>query len=128
MPETTRVQLSRAAGWRMPSDAAKVDRSTEYGNPFAIVGPVKDIKTGEVEWWVESASSVWRFKTKPEAQAAAVRLYDAWIMHPGQSLLRDRIRLRFKRTRPACWCKIGSPCHGDIVARVAATPLECEAA
>ena len=28
-----RVQLSRAAGWRMPENTVKVDRSTVYGNP-----------------------------------------------------------------------------------------------
>lgn len=29
-----RVQLSRAAGWRMPPGTLKVDRSTRWGNPF----------------------------------------------------------------------------------------------
>ena len=32
MPE--RIQLSRAAGWRMPPNTVKVDRSTRWGNPF----------------------------------------------------------------------------------------------
>lgn len=44
MPE--RIQLSRSKGWRMPENAAKVDRTTKCGNPFipgkpAPVGPLK---------------------------------------------------------------------------------------
>jgi hypothetical protein len=29
-----RVQLKRTAGWRMPENTVKVDRSTTWGNPF----------------------------------------------------------------------------------------------
>jgi len=29
-----RIQLSRAKGWRMPSNTAKVDRTTKCGNPY----------------------------------------------------------------------------------------------
>jgi hypothetical protein len=77
---SARVQLSRARGWRMPADAIKIDRSTEWGNPFRIVGPMRH-DGGKVEWWVETDTSVWRFPSKPEAQAAAVKLHRAWIMH-----------------------------------------------
>lgn len=31
-----RVKLSRAAGWRMPENTVKVDRSTKWGNPFVV--------------------------------------------------------------------------------------------
>jgi len=39
-----RVQLSRAAGWRMPDHTRKVDRSTPYGNPF-LPGIHADLET-----------------------------------------------------------------------------------
>jgi hypothetical protein len=32
MPE--RIQLQRRAGWRMPANTVKVDRSTRWGNPM----------------------------------------------------------------------------------------------
>jgi hypothetical protein len=38
-PGPRRVQLSRAAGWRMPENTVKVDRSTPWGNPFIPNGP-----------------------------------------------------------------------------------------
>ena len=34
-----RVRLSRSAGWRMPANTVKVDRSTPWGNPFVPDAP-----------------------------------------------------------------------------------------
>ena len=31
-----RVQLKRSAGWKMPANTLKVDRTTRWGNPFTI--------------------------------------------------------------------------------------------
>ncbi len=42
-PAPRRVQLSRAAGWRMPPDTVKVDRSTQWGNPFVPGVPPADL-------------------------------------------------------------------------------------
>jgi len=127
--EQTRVQLRRTPGWRMPADAVKVDRSTEWGNEFKIVGPIHGMKgPGKTEWWVESSTSTWRFPDKESAQTGAVSLHREWIMAPAQAVYRDRVRLRFKRRRPACWCDPSAPCHGDTLAEIASTPLECEAA
>ena len=30
-----RVQLKRSAGWKMPANTLKVDRTTRWGNPFS---------------------------------------------------------------------------------------------
>ena len=32
----TRIQLSRARGWRMPENTVKVDRTTPWGNPYDV--------------------------------------------------------------------------------------------
>lgn len=48
-----RVQLSRKAGWKMPPNTMKVDRSTKWGNPFPIgkEGPnYMDDKAGGKEY------------------------------------------------------------------------------
>lgn len=37
-----RVLLSRKRGWRMPPNTVKVDRSTNWGNPFKIGDPHPD--------------------------------------------------------------------------------------
>ena len=34
-----RIQLRRTAGWRMPLNTVKVDRSTKWGNPFVVGKP-----------------------------------------------------------------------------------------
>src|SRR4051812_49296276 len=34
LADNHRVQLSRRAGWRMPPNTVKVDRTTQWGNPF----------------------------------------------------------------------------------------------
>lgn len=39
MSAPTRVQLSRAKGWRMPPNTVKVDRSTRWGNPWTPGDP-----------------------------------------------------------------------------------------
>jgi hypothetical protein len=39
----TRIQLSRAAGWRKPDNAVVVSRPSKWGNPFVVgVGGVRD--------------------------------------------------------------------------------------
>jgi hypothetical protein len=43
LPAPRRVQLSRAAGWRMPANTVKVDRSTPWGNPFIPGVPPADL-------------------------------------------------------------------------------------
>lgn len=125
-PLPRRIQLSRKKGWRIPEDGVKVDRSTPFGNPFAIFGPFK-YGGGRGEWHVQFSTTISRFPTKIDAQAASVRLYAAWLNQPAQASLRECIRLRFKQLRPACWCSLDAPfCHADIIADVALTPLECQ--
>jgi hypothetical protein len=34
-----RIQLRRTKGWKMPPNTVKVDRSTPWGNPFAVGKP-----------------------------------------------------------------------------------------
>jgi Domain of unknown function (DUF4326) len=126
-PLPRRIQLSRKKGWSMPEDGVKVDRTTEFGNPFAVFGPCK-FEDDSLSWIVQRGIDSRRFPSKADAQAAAVRLYTAWLNEPAQAKLRDRIRLRFKEARPACWCGLSDPCHGDTIADVALTPLECQAA
>lgn len=39
---TMRIQLSRAAGWRMPADTVRVDRATKWGNPYRADRPMPE--------------------------------------------------------------------------------------
>lgn len=113
-----RVQLSRAKGWRMPENTVKVDRTTRWGNPFTIS---QAIESG--------------FADAAGAQAFVVECFRDWI-GPSQSgrdwwagprsdkarrvFIEDIDALRGKHL--ACWCKIGSPCHADVLLEIANRP------
>jgi hypothetical protein len=98
-----RIQLKRSKGWRMPPDTLKVDRTTRWGNPFTP----------------QDCGST----------AAAVRCYEAWLNGakvpagcPSVAAIpptRAEIRRVLAGHNLACWCPVGSPCHGDILLRLA---------
>lgn len=118
MPDRpTRIQLSRAKGWRMPENTVKVDRSTRWGNPFR---------------WTEFYHP--GRNTQDDATAEAVRRFRASVIgfesngswctptaHPesaiGRIITEAPIALRGKNL--ACWCPIGSPCHADVLLEIA---------
>ena len=129
MPD--RIQLSRAAGWRMPPNTAKVDRTTIWGNPWKVGSPgwlsltamPSDYKlrlpidrrsavnafrlwlTEDAEWWM-----------LPPVDQFSTRGLDAlWSALNGK---RDLILSRLPSLRGmhlGCWCKPGSPCHADVL-------------
>lgn len=86
-----RVQLSRKRGWRMPENTVKVDRSTNYGNPFL---PVTD---GSLDQCIAL------FRDYAERVAVAA---PEWL---------DELRGK----NLACWCKLGAPCHADVLLELA---------
>lgn len=90
-PRPHRVVLSRKAGWRMPANTMKVDRSTPFGNPFRQ----GDSVNGETFDTVEDAIAAYR-------EWAKARLHmPAWQKLKGRNL--------------ACWCRTGEPCHADVL-------------
>ena len=126
-----RIQLRRTRGWRMPADTIKVDRSTRWGNPFCAStagrpGEAEVRLAGGASWW---APSRW-------TAADTVAMYDAW-MHgdavcdaaTGEPLpkavvaaLPGRPEVHLLRHRHlACWCRLGEPCHADVLLRLAAS-------
>jgi len=97
-----RIQLQRRAGWRMPDNTVKVDRSTRWGNPL-----------------------------RPRAgysAAEAVADYVLWIEGDGaerfcaiaarRPSIHD-IRLHLAGRNLACWCAPEAPCHADVLLRLA---------
>lgn len=129
MPQ--RIQLSRAKGWRMPPNTVKVDRGTGYGNPWFVGAP------GRVK--LHSGHIV---QIGPELTAAgAVDRYRRWMccelgLEIGQYVRHPLFEavlcpgappsasfLRGKNL--ACWCKLGDPCHADVLLELAnASPVD----
>lgn len=90
MPE--RIQLRRTKGWRMPPNTVKVDRSTEWGNPFSVTP----------EYSAEDA--VRDFRSYVEGGLLNGVGYPLTALR-GKNL--------------ACWCKPGEPCHADVLLEMA---------
>jgi hypothetical protein len=84
-----RIQLKRTKGWRMPANTVKVDRTTRWGNYPAARAGVNGLEAVEsfANWMANEASEKWK--------SAAI------------------VALRQKNL--ACWCKLGTPCHGDYL-------------
>ena len=94
-----RVQLKRSAGWKMPANTLKVDRTTRWGNPFTIA---------------EYGSA-----------AIAVAQHGRWmrgeIAAPGgvEPPSRDVLRTALGVRNLACWCAPNGPCHADLLLALA---------
>jgi hypothetical protein len=91
-----RIRLSRKKGWRMPPNTVKVDRTTRWGNPYKVDGS--------------------RIQTPQEAANAFEYFMGCGVGRPVE-LKRRLHELRGKNL--ACWCPIGSPCHADVLLRIA---------
>jgi hypothetical protein len=94
--------MSRAAGWRMPERAVKVDRSTRCGNPFDHRGPGRGraVAIREYTEWLDGAG--------PDEMPAGHRtVCRSWVLGHLEELA----------DRPlACWCPLDGPCHADVLA------------
>lgn len=97
-----RVQRQRAKGWKMPPDTVSVTRPGMWGNYAALR---MGFTTGQ--------SAVDAFRSWLETEAS-----ESWKGHA-------RRVLRGKNL--ACWCRLGQPCHADVLLEIANQPI-CEAA
>lgn len=139
MKAPQRLQLRRTKGWRMPPNTVKVDRSTKWGNPF-------DFRRSEYCW---AALSFGCRGDAAGRQEASVRAFKQWIDPPfgrqtiemteqpkmfaaggkecplgpaikaGAAPSRREIRDALRGKNLGCWCKIGSPCHADVLLELA---------
>ena len=89
-----RIQRKRTKGWKMPDNAVYVGRPTRYGNPFKI-GDVHPVFG------------------RPMDADDVCQMYE-WGM---VNVKPDLSELRGKDL--ACWCPLDSPCHADILLKLA---------
>lgn len=100
-----RIQRRRSKGWKLPAGAICVDRSTRWGNPFAIGRMKRDCVVfahkALLHGYICITSDV-----GPDAQ----RAYALYVR-------RNLSRLRGKDL--ACWCRLDQPCHADTLLELA---------
>lgn len=113
-----RIQLSRRKGWRMPENTAKVDRSSFYGNPF-VVYPAKTTLGGVwKQGFIVNGFETTFFDDRSEAAALSVKAFRAWVQSPANAKYAAAVPL-LRGKNLACWCKLGTPCHADVLLEIA---------
>jgi hypothetical protein len=122
-----RIQRQRAKGWRMPPNTVYVGRPTKWGNPFTLEAVVN----WHLGAYYGDRLAIWREE--------AACLYRLWATHaeppeywrcPGSAYHMEPCALDFSALRGknlACWCRLGEPCHADVLLELANAPLVCEA-
>ena len=115
-----RIQRKRTKGWKMPPDTVCVTRPGRWGNKFVIGDyAMKGDASGHrgpfrMCYTITSAEHADSRYTHIKDAATAVEWYE-WFMtnYPAA----DIGELRGKNL--ACWCPIGSPCHADVLLKLA---------
>lgn len=96
-----RIQRSRKKGSKLPENTVCVTRPSRWGNPF-VVG---------------------KFGTAQECVDEYVKQFLAPHENPIINEIIERNRRtvveQLKGKNIACWCKIGDPCHGDVLLEIA---------
>lgn len=89
-----RIQRKRTKGWKMPEGAVYVGRPSKWGNPHDLVDTPE-----QRQWCID------QFRRLIQQQQNAELLAQAKKELRGKDL--------------ACWCKIGQPCHADVLLEIA---------
>jgi hypothetical protein len=89
--------MKRTKGWRKSANTVYVGRPSKWGNPFRI-SPDMDRRT-TIFHYREWLSGRRRLDTDPPTKAD--------------------IKAELRGKNLACWCKVGEPCHGDVLLRIA---------
>ena len=124
-----RIQLSRAKGFRLQEYskelnclyAVKVDRTTRWGNPYmAEEDPWGRWRAVDIR---SDGLPQKHWTTKELALAFAVLLFENEMNTRTLNLgYLDELRSALAGRNLACWCKPGTPCHGDVLLRIANAP------
>lgn len=106
-----RIQRKRTAGWRMPVDTVSVTRPGKFGNPFTIQAAIDsgyaNPDTAQrfivdcFRDWIGPSRSGRDWWQGPESDRRRKAILDGLSTLRGKNL--------------ACWCKIGEPCHADVL-------------
>lgn len=118
----SRVQRKRVKGWRMPDHTVYVGRPTRWGNPFRIGVPFCGPTIRELHTPAEVVDA---FRQWIALDTLDPLFWDRDLIvahvHMKAGLTRGDLRGRDL----ACWCPLSSPCHADVLLRLAApTPEE----
>lgn len=99
-----RIQRKRTKGWKMPANTVSVTRPSKWGNPYKVGDMYND--EGGFE--------------RVETAQQAVNLYEqALENYYGFPIDKEQIRKELKGKNLACFCPLDSPCHADVLLKIA---------
>lgn len=111
-----RIQRKRTKGWRLPTGAMCVDRSTRWGNPYRLspklqmLGPLGP----ENEWWDDKTP-------KDDLHKILVERFEHWLSSQVDVeaiwIMQNLNQLRGNDL--ACWCDPSLACHADVLIEIA---------
>lgn len=117
-----RVQLSRAAGWRMPPNTVSVARPCKWGNPYRVHPHGRYYPSEAVRLFAGIADGCWSpslVEGYPDHIASDI--YEArcaWTKRIGSHPL-EAMRVELLGKNLACWCALDQTCHADVLLRLA---------
>lgn len=121
-----RIQRQRAKGWRMPEGAVYVGRPTRWGNPFCFVlapyGREKrlvHLPSGRPIKMLRICDVVTSDPEKRRENCATA--FEMWIEGRSEDAraMREAAQVALRGLDLACWCPLDSPCHADVLLRIA---------
>lgn len=126
VPQPTRFQRRRAAGWKLPFPAGEYrwvcrGRGLVWGNPFEV-GAAADVP------FEDAAEIPGGLRVDLVRDAGhAVDLFVQWMIQ--SRVARARARAELAGFHLGCWCSTepGVPCHGDPLLQVANAATDEEA-
>ncbi|MFB4265341.1 DUF4326 domain-containing protein [Nonomuraea sp. GTA35] len=130
--EPQRIQRRRTKGYRLPEGAVCVDRSTRWGNPFKVGALVMEpgsyaspacpydgfMEPGTYQWTGLGGPYTYEIRRVRDAADAAA-LFRPYVAFHDDVYPPEEIRRDLGGRDLACWCKVGTPCHGDERIRLA---------
>jgi hypothetical protein len=102
-----RIQRRRAKGWKMPPNTVYVGRPTRWGNPYF---PGSGRSRGFFD----------KDMTPTEYEAHDRRVQVQWFRElMAEANMRSDFLAPLRGKNLACWCKLGDPCHADVLLELA---------
>lgn len=109
---TERIRRERTKGWKMPPNTISVTRPGKYGNPFF---PGCGIGFGGFDGNMHPV--MWPLITSADAKRH-FQEHMRFMRRDEPERYKEYVApLRGKNL--ACWCKIGEPCHADVLLELA---------
>lgn len=113
-----RIQRKRTKGWTKPENTVNVTRPGKWGNQFPWKSHADEVM---VRW--EAGELKLPNGNKPPTKEHCDRLGKRAAVLEFEANLTEEfkaeIRRELKGKNLMCWCGTDSPCHGDVLLRIA---------